>query len=53
MIIIMMMIILVILIVILIYVSKGIGRQGTGSFCKEFPCFNTTPCRHMPLPVHL
>ena len=32
--------------------SKGIGRQGTGSFCKEFLCFNTTPCRPTPLLVH-
>ena len=32
--------------------SKGIGRQGVGSFCKELLCFNTMPCRPMPLPVH-
>ena len=34
------------------YISKGIWRQGIGSFCKEFLCFNTMPCRHMPLIVH-
>ena len=26
--------------------SKGIGRQGIGSFCKEFLRVNTMPCRH-------
>ena len=34
------------------YISKGIRRQGIGSFCEKSPCFNTTPCRHMPLLVH-
>ena len=34
------------------YISKGIWREGIGSFCKEFRCFNTMPCRHMPLLVH-
>ena len=29
------------------YKSKGIWRQGVGSFCKEFLCFNTMPCRHI------
>ena len=27
---------------------KGPGREGLGSFCKEFPCFNTVPCRPAP-----
>ena len=31
---------------------EGAGRQGAGSACKRFPCFNTTPRRPMPLPVH-
>ena len=34
------------------YISKGIWRQGIGSFCKEFLCVNTMPCRHTPLLVH-
>ena len=34
------------------YISKGIHRQGVGSFCKEFLCFNTMPCRHMPFLAH-
>ena len=34
------------------YISKGIWRQGNRLFCKEFLCFNTMPCRHMPLLVH-
>ena len=34
------------------YTSKGIGRQGIGSFCKEILRSSTTPCRHMPLLVH-
>ena len=34
------------------YTSKGTGRQGKRFFCKEFPCFNTMPCRHVPLLVH-
>ena len=34
------------------YISKGIWRQGIGSLVKEFLCFNTMPCRHMPLLVH-
>ena len=34
------------------YTSKGIGRQGVGSFCKEFLCFKTMPFRPMPLLVH-
>ena len=25
---------------------------GDRLFCKEFLCFNTVPCRHMPLLVH-
>ena len=29
--------------------SKGIGRQGIGSFCKEIPCSSTIPCRPMPI----
>ena len=32
--------------------SQGIGRQGICSFCKNILCFNTMPCRHMPLFVH-
>ena len=28
--------------------SKGVGRQGIGSCCKQFLCCNTTPCRPMP-----
>ena len=32
--------------------SKGKGRQGIGSVCKEFRCFDTMPCHLMPLPVH-
>ena len=35
------------------YTSKGIWRQGNRLFCKEVLRFNTTPRRHMPLPVHL
>ena len=31
------------------YISKGIGQKGIGSFCKEFLCFSTMRCRHMPL----
>ena len=34
------------------YTSKGIRRQGNRLFCKEFPCFSTMPCRHVPLLVH-
>ena len=34
------------------YASKGIWRQGVSSFCKKLLCFNTMPCRHMPLLVH-
>ena len=34
------------------YTSKGIWRQGMGSFCKEFLRFNTMPRRHLPLLVH-
>ena len=35
------------------YISKGIWRQGiVRLFRKEFLCFNTMPCRHMPLLVH-
>ena len=34
------------------YTSKGIWRLGIGLFCKEFLCFDTVPCRHMPLLVH-
>ena len=34
------------------YTSKGIQRQGIGSFCKEFLCFDTMSCRHMPLLAH-
>ena len=35
------------------YIRKGIWRQGiVRLFCKEFLCFNTIPCRHMPLLVH-
>ena len=26
--------------------------RAVGSFYKESLCFNTMPCRHMPLPVH-
>ena len=37
---------------ILKYASKGIWRRGVSSFCKKFLCFNTMPCRHMPLLVH-
>ena len=33
------------------YTSKGIGREGKGSFCKQLPCFNAMPCRPMPLLV--
>ena len=29
--------------------SQGIGRQGIGSFCKEFLYISTIPCRPMPL----
>ena len=32
--------------------SKGIGGQGMCSFCKEFLCFSTVPCRPTPLLVH-
>ena len=32
--------------------SRGIGGQGVGSLRKEFLCFNTMPCRRMPLLVH-
>ena len=32
--------------------SKGIGRQGIGSFCKEFICFSTMLCRPMPSLAH-
>ena len=32
--------------------SKGIGRQGIGSFRKELLWFNTMPCCPMPLLVH-
>ena len=34
------------------YTSKGIGRQGIRSFCKEFPSFNAMPCRPTPLLAH-
>ena len=34
------------------YTSKGIWRHGDRLFCKKFLCFNTMPCRHMPLLVH-
>ena len=34
------------------FTSRGIGRQGVGSFCKTFLCFNTRLCRPMPLLVH-
>ena len=34
------------------YTSKSIGRQGIGSFCKDFLRFSTVPCRPMPLLVH-
>ena len=35
------------------YISKGIGRQGIiRLFCQELLCFNTMPCRRMPLLVH-
>ena len=29
--------------------SKGIGRQGVGSFYKDIPSFDTVPCHPMPL----
>ena len=29
--------------------SRGTGRQGVGSSCKRFLCFNTAPCLPMPL----
>jgi len=32
--------------------SKGTGRQGMGSFCKQFLCFKTMPCRPIPLVAH-
>ena len=35
------------------YTSKGIGRRGIGSLCKEILCFITMPCLHMPLLVHV
>ena len=31
---------------------KAIGRQGTGSVCKELPCFSAMPCRPVPLLVY-
>ena len=34
------------------FTSKGIGRQGIGSFCKEILCFSAMPCRPTPLLVH-
>ena len=34
------------------YMSKGIWRQGIGSFVRISYVFNTMPCRHMPLLVH-
>ena len=34
------------------YTRTGVWRQGIGSFCKELLCFDTMPCRHMPLLVH-
>ena len=33
-------------------IRKGIRRQGVGCFCKDCLCFDTMPCRHMPLLVH-
>ena len=35
------------------YISKGIMTTGHRLFCKEFACFNTMPCRLMPLLVQL
>ena len=32
--------------------SKGIGRRGVGSFCREILGFSTMPCRPVPLLVH-
>ena len=35
-----------------VFSQTPVGRQGIDSFCKEIPCFNTVPCRPMPLLVH-
>ena len=43
---------IIIELVIQSYISKGIWRQGIGSFVRNFLCFSTMPCRHMPLLVH-
>lgn len=32
--------------------SRGIERQGVGTFCRDFLCFTTVPCRPMLLPAH-
>ena len=34
------------------YTSKGVGRQGIGSLCKQLLCFSSMPCRLMALLVH-
>ena len=31
---------------------RAYDDRAIGSFCKEFLCVNTMPCRHMPLLVH-
>ena len=32
--------------------KEGFMTTGRRLFCREFLCFNTTPCRHMPILVH-